>query len=350
MNEYRYILEPYKGRSTRYDCPVCGKRQEFTRYIDRETGQYLSENVGKCNREINCGYHYTPRQHFENNTIAIHSPDKSFQVGMYARAERSGNVAFKKPSFMERKVFEKSQLNFEENNFVRYLIKLFGQSVTNKVIARYNIGTAKHWPGATVFWQLDIAGNIRAGKIMLYNPESGKRVKEPYNHITWAHSALKIENFSLQQCLFGEHLLQDEPHKSIAIVESEKTAVIASIYLPQFIWLAVGSLTNLTVEKCKILGGRNVYLFPDLFCYEKWSARAKELSYLASVKVSDLLETKASPEEKKEGLDLADFLVRFNYKTFPQQESQPKSVLESMKIKNPAIENLIETLKLELVW
>lgn len=46
--------------------------------------------------------------------------------------------------------------------------------------------------------------------------------------------------------------------KEVAIVESEKTAVIASIYLPQFTWLAFGNLTNLSFEKCKVIRGRKV--------------------------------------------------------------------------------------------
>jgi len=56
---------------------------------------------------------------------------------------------------------------------------------------------------------------------MLYSPTTGKRVKEPFNHITWVHKALKQPDFNLKQCLFGEHLLQDKT-KPVAIVESEK--------------------------------------------------------------------------------------------------------------------------------
>ena len=150
---------------------------------------------------------------------------------------------------------------------------------------------------------------------MLYSPTTGKRVKEPFNHITWVHKALKQPEFELRQCLFGEHLLQDIT-KPVAIVESEKTAVIASVYLPQFIWLAVGSLTNLNAEKCNILKGRTVTLFPDLNGFEKWSSKAKELSHIATFNVSDLLERKATEAEREQGFDLADYLIKLEVKAF----------------------------------
>ena len=67
MNDYRYQLEKYRGRSTRYTCPQCGRKYCFTRYIDTETNQYINDRVGKCNRLDKCGYHYTPRQYFEDN-------------------------------------------------------------------------------------------------------------------------------------------------------------------------------------------------------------------------------------------------------------------------------------------
>ncbi len=109
---------------------------------------------------------------------------------------------------------------------------------------------------------------------------------------------------------FGEHLLQGNT-KPIAIVESEKTAIIASVYLPQFIWLAAGSKDGLSLNKCQVLKGRTVIIYPDLNGFEKWTAKAKELSHIASFAVSDLLERKATDKEKGEGLDLADYLIRF---------------------------------------
>ncbi|MBK9221012.1 MAG: hypothetical protein IPO16_02680 [Saprospiraceae bacterium] len=190
-----------------------------------------------------------------------------------------------------------------------YLEKLFGYEMTNQLISKYHIGTSKKWNNSTIFWQVDILGKIRTGKIMLYDPVSGKRIKKPYNHISWVHSSLKDTTFTLQQCFFGEHLLQDETLKPVAIVESEKTAIIASVYLPEFIWLAVGSINNLSTERCKVLQGRNVVLYPDLNAFDKWQQKAMALSGVANFKVSDLLESNASDPEKQLGLDLADYLI-----------------------------------------
>jgi hypothetical protein len=154
---------------------------------------------------------------------------------------------------------------------------------------------------------------------MLYDAVRGKRVKEPFNHITWVHSVLNMASFELSQCFFGEHLLKDKS-KPVAIVESEKSAIICSVYFPQFTWLAVGSINNLKPDKCQVLTGQRITLFPDLNAFEKWNNKAKELSHLASFTVSELLERKATETEREQGLDLADYLLRFNYKEFAEPQ------------------------------
>jgi hypothetical protein len=302
MSNHKYILEPYKSHKSRFVCPNCQKREKtFSLYIDTETGDYIAPTVGRCNRESNCGYHYTPKRYFEKNNISFEN--KEF-------VPRSIIITQPKPkntSYIDNLMFTKSLQGYEKNNFVQFLIKRFGKVEAEKVIEKYFLGTSKHWNGANIFWQIDVKGRIRTGKIMLYNTETGKRTKK----INWVHSLLKIDNFELEQCFFGEHLLKDKL-KSVAIVESEKTAIISSLYLPSFIWLAVGSLTNLSKVKCETLRGRKVVLFPDLNGFEKWSVKAKEYGF----KVSDLLERKATEDQKKEGLDIADFLLNFKIKDF----------------------------------
>ena len=147
---------------------------------------------------------------------------------------------------------------------------------------------------------------------MLYDATNGKRMKEPYNHINWVHKALKLDNFNLEQCYFGEHLLNKNNSKPVAIVESEKTAVISSVFLPEFIWLACGSVNNLNEAKTKALKGRNVVLFPDLKCFDLWNDKIPQLTSLATFRTSTLLKDKATETEMKKGLDLADYLTKLS--------------------------------------
>lgn len=333
MSEHRYILEPYKGMNSRYGCPNCEKDKTFSQYIDTETGEQIHPSVGRCNRESNCGYHYTPKQYFQDNNISFYTPQpKAYNL-------RPVTAQPKPVSFISVEVF-KASLNptaFETNHFVQFLVNLFGVEVASELVSRYFIASSKHWNGASVFWQIDTQGKVRTGKIMLYSPTTGKRVKEPFTHISWAHKAIKQPKFELKQCLFGEHLLIDKT-KPVAVVESEKTAVIANAYLPQFIWVAVGSLTNLNAEKCSILKGRTVTLFPDLNGFEKWSSKAKELSHLTIFTVSDLLERKATEAERKQGFDLADYLIKYNYKEFELPEPETNETTEPPLTVQPLVE------------
>jgi hypothetical protein len=199
-----------------------------------------------------------------------------------------------------------------------------GEEATREAIKRYFIGTSKHWDGSTVFWQIDGCGVIRTGKIMQYDSQTGKRVKAPVNRITWVHSVLKLPDFYVSQCLFGEHLLRDAT-KTVAIVESEKTAIIGSVYSPDMIWLACGGSEGLNIDKCQCLKGRTVILYPDCGMFAKWNDKAKELQAICkSVSVSDLIEKGATEAERKAGFDLADYFVRCNTTDFSDL-SQPKA-------------------------
>lgn len=306
MNDYRFILEPYKGMKTRHRCPGCNKTGKFTLYIDQQTGEPLGDIVGKCERVIKCGYHYPPKQYFADNHISF---DKTISTKVYQTIKPQPKP---KTSYIDTGIFEQSRNNKHPNFFIDYLANLWDYEIAYYLAEKYNIGTSKHWHGATVFWQMDSLKRIRSGKIMLYNPRTGKRVKKPYNHINWVHTVMELDNFNLEQCYFGEHLLNYEATKPVAIVESEKTAVIASVYLPDFVWLACGSVNNLNERKTKMLKNRNVVLFPDLGCFGLWESKIPNLTKLATFRTSTLLETKATETEKKKGLDLADYLVKLS--------------------------------------
>ncbi len=79
----------------------------------------------------------------------------------------------------------------------------------------------------------------------------------------------------------------------------------------------------ITLEKCEVLKGRKVILFPDLSkdgkAYSMWEQKAREFQDIipgSKFVVSDLLEKNASAEDREKGLDIADYLIRFDWRIF----------------------------------
>ena len=306
MNKYHRYSFTRKGKSI---CPACEKKR-FVLYIDNETNTPLHSSVGKCDRSDNCGHHYTPREYFADNNIYFDK--KEF-------APRPQPKPNPQPSFIDADLFKKSLQGYENNNLIRYLRRVVGVEATNAAVSRYFVGTSKHWDASTIFWQMDIQGKVRTGKIMQYNSDTGKRIKEPFNKIGWVHNVLKLDNFNLSQCFFGEHLLSNKA-KTVAIVESEKSAIIASMYFPNDIWLACGGGVGLNDDKCRCLNGRNVVLYPDVGMFDKWSKKVSKMQSYCNVTVSDLLEKSAADNES--GFDLADYLLKFPLSEFVKPQTR----------------------------
>jgi len=124
------------------------------------------------------------------------------------------------------------------------------------------------------------------------------------------------DNYTLKQTLFGEHLLShpENNDKIIGIVESEKTAIICSLCLPDILWFATGSLNNLQSERMEAVRNRNVIFFPDTdeqsTAYNKWCSRAEELNQQGwHIQVSDYLENITTQEQRQQKIDIADLLI-----------------------------------------
>ena len=322
-------LQPYKGKTTRHTCPECGQKDSFTLYLDGDTHQPIHPKVGICNRAIKCGYHYPPKQYFLDNPTAIgtdaihsvsnhqphsvsnHQPHSISNTLPSPHGEGSG-VRSLPIGTMPFSLVERSASY--QSNFVRFLCEFLTEDQIKHIGDNYALGATKN--KEVIFWQIDTKGRVRTGKIMQYNPETGRRIKHESGAIDWVHNKLKRsgalpEDFNLQQCFFGEHLLKVYPDATVCIVESEKSALISAAVLTDCIWLASGGLTNLTVDKCEILRGRTVILYPDLNAYDKWIEIAARIrnSIEVDISVSTLLEDIATPEAKAQGLDLADFLI-----------------------------------------
>ena len=74
-------LETYRGTKSRHTCPACNSKGVFVRYVG-DGGEYLSFDVGRCNRESKCGYHKKPKQFFLDNPQA-----EIGKIGSYKKGE-----------------------------------------------------------------------------------------------------------------------------------------------------------------------------------------------------------------------------------------------------------------------
>lgn len=306
----RFILDNRKPRK-KLPCPSCNEKGKFTPYIDIETDNYLDpDSCGICDRVNICKYHLPPREFFMRN------PHAKDQFNLNKPITKLVPVPKPKPDFHDISLVKKSCSLYKKTNLYSSLLKYFDKASVENVLTEYKIGLSSTWPGANVFWQIDPQNNVRAGKILLIDAETHKRVKEPYPHASWVHSRFikkgLLDEFNLVQCLFGAHLINKDSSKTIALVESEKTAITAAIAYPQFTWLATGSVNQLKYETLKDCKDRKILVFPDLGYLDKWQSKINEISEVLNVytEIVDILELTSSDVDIREGYDLEDFILK----------------------------------------
>ena len=196
MTEYRFSLQKYK-RGTKQSCPKCGKKQCFVRYIDSQGEITFPDYVGRCDHEQSCQYHYTPSDYFHDNPMLADSNKNSF-----VEVRKSKPYLPPPTSFIDKELMERTLTNYGMNPLYIYLSGMLGKDETSRIFQLYHVGTSKKWGGSIVYWQIDWQGNVRTGKIMLYDAETGHRTKEPRSYVSWVHTELNLPNYNLKQCLF----------------------------------------------------------------------------------------------------------------------------------------------------
>ena len=225
---------------------------------------------------------------------------------------------------------------------------------------RYRLGVNRY--GAVIYWQIGLTGQVFDGKIMYYRADCHRDKQRP---TTWVSAVMKAYyeypgELPTVHGLFGAHLLKttdyadytdntesidkadgkgttdyadytdntesidkadgkgttdyaDNTDLAVAVVESEKTAVIMSELYRDYLWMAAGGLFELTPEKLFVLRGRKVVIFPDTDpegeAFKRWYGVARKAEWLLGQKifVSPLLEQHATAEQKRQKIDIADY-------------------------------------------
>lgn len=425
---HRYTLE--KG-SKKHHCPDCNKKT-FVKYIDTKTGDYLSEQYGRCDRESKCSYHLLPpletlcffvptdeireitdkavlikqgkneqiipqkavfeqtstgiylADFFINNTngkrtaplniIYIESDYKYFQnEGRITPTnyKHKPQQPTPEPVLFDFETFKQTLQpeRYENNTFIQNLFYkvqfTFEVDEVTKVIQLYRLGTIanSYRAGAITFPFIDIKGNVRAVQVKQFDEQNHTTGTDFLHSIIEKHHIRNnkplpewLEAYTKQDkrisCLFGEHLLSKYYSNPVALVEAPKTAVYGTLYFgfpetpESLIWLAVYNKSSFSFDKLKVLQGRFVYVFPDLSengnTFKEWETKAKEYeSRLPGTRFifSDLLEQLAPERDKSEGNDLADYLIKQDWRLFRKRNIQeqppqpePEKVIKVTKV------------------
>jgi hypothetical protein len=332
-NQYR--LEPYSGPSSRTTCPNCGTPRTFTRYIDTYTGELLPAEYGRCDREVKCGYARSPYSGATRTGLGYSAPIKSQKSGgRQAHANTSYSASVAGLLTIPPEVYLATVGHYQRNKFARLLQRHFGVGEAQKLCAQFQLGTSSFWDGACIFWLLDEHGRVRGGQVVEYD-DDGRTVRCPERRTRPVHMALLrgyrqggqpvptwlqtyADHGAKSPCLFGLPQLNHVPaDKPVAVVESAKTAILATGYMPDFVWVATMGLSNLTPDRLAPLRGRCITLYPDAGAFEKWNLKAGQLRARGfRIEVSDTLEKCATAEERRMGLDIGDVLLR-EYEGFP---------------------------------
>ena len=239
------------------------------------------------------------------------------------------------PQYINPKIMAAScnTAQYPNNYFVQWLVGLVGKDVAYQACQMYNVGTSHSTlfgNGATVFWQVDKMARVRQPKVMPYNPTNGKRVRDKYDRPVDVPKQYR-NNKGYKPCIFGEHLLSTDGQQ-VCIVESEKTAIVASILYPNYVWIASGGAGNIANQTAaKALQGNKILLVVDCDTAgrQAYELAQTELSKVGiTCKLVDLF-------ERTDKFDLCDFIVQelTNPQTelptpHPEQQAQPEQQAE----------------------
>ncbi len=306
--EFKWKLET---GSKKYHCPACSKKT-FKRYVFTESGQYVGDDFGRCDRENNCGHHQLP--------------ERDIPEPVATRPKLPPPVVLT-PSLDYLQSLESDT----RSHFHSFAVNSLGISPAH--LKLWGIGSKWKF---TAFLLINRDGVPVNAKFVAYTP-AGKRDKSEnsegapnsiphYLGKAYLRSekietdTAKLEDwqdyYKFARCFFGEHLF--DPRRDTCLVESEKTAVIASFFFPGYNWLATGGNHGMMFDQFEIFYGYTGRIWNivdnDIAGYEK-SKTIQWLDKLAELreKKDEILSVNIL-EGLPSGYDLADAIIFNDYR------------------------------------
>lgn len=263
---HRYSLRQYR-QGGKDICPEC-KQKSFVPYVENETGEILHPTCGRCDHEQSCGYHLTPSDYFKQYPESrLNSTPRITYVKPIPTIIDWGDVA----EWKSRQSVEEAM----RCDFAKGLLNFFDTDNVMQAICRYHV---QNLNDNTAYPCISVDGRVTDVMVIGYNAD-GHRNNICY-HYYKNKEQLKADyphGYKYEPCFFGEHLLTEQPDSNVAIVESQKSAVICSIVFPSMVWLATCGGGNFKLSKMEALKNRRVFVYPDKGSEDKWGAIVEEM-------------------------------------------------------------------------
>lgn len=288
--QFKYGLDP---SSKKHTCPQC-KQKSFVVYLDNETKAPVDQyQFGRCDRENNCGYHLAPWSDPE-------------------LAQKARKEFVPKPDPVERQIFPSDETVHRITQRTKTCVSPFHRfcnklTISNEHLLRFGVYSDDD---KTVYVFRNTEGRVVNMKWFKYK-DDGHRDHDfksyslknpPPPPQTDSPSENVVEKHKL--CLFGEHLLDKDKARKVMVVESEKTAAIASFFYRDFDWVSCASNNGLTDEKIRVLHNRTVVWLCDADAAGRNNKSIdRAAQYITEFYLVDLF------PERSDGYDIADAII-----------------------------------------
>jgi len=248
----------------RQTCPFCGARRGWAPIAKLGERMTSSRHYGYCH---SCGESSLP----DRATLEQVMASLGDQYGLYFEEE-----------YLEDSVTIPWDALPDGPHYLSIYLKSIWGSIASSHLAPLIRGDAK---GNTIFVHTNQDGEVTGTKTMWYDPETGKRVKPGipialdgglvdfpavYGYFTGGpqddDTSPRLWNWTTKARGFRPGLwgLSTVPEDApIYLVESEKSALIASLHWPEKHFVATGGATSLTAQKLRDLKGHKVTIVMD---------------------------------------------------------------------------------------
>lgn len=179
----------------------------------------------------------------ERAAILEHEGGLSRTESEHEAAKELGFLSDNPNTFMNRIIEEDPTLLRKESLFAATITQLTKPTI----LSEWHVGLSSD--GATIFWYVDHRGRFRNGKKIWYDANGWNRLRDDLRapHFLYKGNPVPI---------YGEWQLTSRERRPFALFESEKTAIVASVHLSQYVCLAVGGHELKSESKARILAGR----------------------------------------------------------------------------------------------